>query len=237
MPGNSTYFLAKNIEGQMKNLINASKACNNKNVAALQLLHGLTGTLFYLVVLLSVLLFTGCKKQAINETKSQAELQSSKEMQPSVTDNSGMNSDAEFLNMYDGLSRQTSWELQQARAATAKYRNFNNAIADGYADINVVVPNMGYHYMKSTLVDGTFDIRKPEILVYNKNVDGSFRLLAVEYAIPISLSPNAAPEGFTGDSDVWEFNTGFGLWLCHAWVWQFNPDGVFNPTNPLVQVH
>jgi hypothetical protein len=45
-----------------------------------------------------------------------------------------------------------------------------------------------------------------------------------------------APEGFTGSSDEWDHNTDFGLWLLHAWVWKNNPDGVFNPTNPRVQV-
>ncbi len=91
--------------------------------------------------------------------------------------------------------------------------------------------------MKSKLVDATFEIRKPEILVYNKNANGCFELVAVEYAVPIELSPNAAPKGFTGVKDVWEHNTDFGLWLVHAWVWSFNPDGVFNPTNSLVHVH
>ncbi len=90
--------------------------------------------------------------------------------------------------------------------------------------------------MKSTLVDATFDPRSPEILVYNKNEDGSIQLVAVEYAIPLELS-RKAPQGFTGTLDKWDENTGFGLWLLHAWVWHYNPDGVFNPTNPLVHLH
>src|SRR5215216_2722513 len=81
---------------------------------------------------------------------------------------------AEVLNNYSGIFSQTLWELRQARAATAKYRNIKNAIKDGYADISVVVPNMGHHYMKSAFVDATFEIRKPEILVYNKNEDEAF---------------------------------------------------------------
>lgn len=138
---------------------------------------------------------------------------------------------------YDNLQPATIWELQQAKAATARYRDLKNALKDGYQDINVVTENMGYHYMKSTLVDAEFDIRKPELLVYNKNDQGKIELVAVEYAIPISLSPNAAPAGFTGDKDVWTYNTDFGLWLLHAWVWKCNPKGVFNPTNPLVHLH
>lgn len=181
-----------------------------------------TGTM-----LLMVLLFTNCKKQEVTE----------------ATGNSGsissdiMTTDEAFRKSHDRLGWRTLWELLQARAATAKYQNINNAIKDGYADISVVVPNMGYHYMRSSIVDATFEVRKPEILVYNKQHDGHFQLVAVEYAVPIDLSPNKAPEGFTGDADVWDRNTGFGLWLLHAWVWYRNPDGVFNPTNPLVHLH
>ena len=38
-------------------------------------------------------------------------------------------------------------------------------------------------------------------------------------------------------NDVWDGNVGAGLWLLHAWVWCYNPAGVFNPTNPLVHLH
>lgn len=140
------------------------------------------------------------------------------------------------VNAYTGLSAQTTLELQGARTATDKYRNFDNAVKDGYTDINVVVPNMGHHYMKAAALDDKFDYKQPEILVYRKKEDGSLELVAVEYAIPLNLSVNA-PEGFTGSGDVWDRNTGFGLWLLHAWVWHFNPSGVFNPTNPSVHTH
>lgn len=142
----------------------------------------------------------------------------------------------EMLTNYSDLNMTTRWELQQARAATARYRDIKNAMKNGYVDINVVAQNMGYHFMKMAHVDGKFDYKQPEILVYNKMDNGSMQLVAVEYAIPLSLSAEA-PEGFTGSNDVWDKNTGFGLWLLHAWVWYHNPEGVFNPTNPLVHLH
>ena len=123
------------------------------------------------------------------------------------------------------------------QTATSRYQNIENAKADGYADINVVVENMGFHYLKASLVDTVFDYRKPEILVYNKNHEGRVELVAVEYAVPIALRPNTAPEGFTGANDVWKYDTGFGLWLLHAWVWTYNPAGVFSPVNPSVHLH
>jgi len=129
----------------------------------------------------------------------------------------------------------TAQELKLARQATERYQSLDSAIKDGYIDINVIMPNMGYHYQKPELVDSVFDIEHPELLVYNKDKEGNFKLVAVEYAIPLDQSVNA-PKGFTGKRDVWTASSDFGLWLLHAWVWKYNPDGVFNPTNPLVNV-
>jgi hypothetical protein len=143
--------------------------------------------------------------------------------------------DKKIQSQLDTLDKQTSSELEQAWQASSRYQNIENAYADQYADINVVMQNMGYHYMKSDIVDSVFDIKHPELLVYNKRADSSFELVAVEYAVPLDKSVNA-PEGFTGNDDVWDHNTDFGLWLLHAWVWSYNPDGVFHPTNPNVIV-
>ncbi len=124
-------------------------------------------------------------------------------------------------------------ELNQAREATVRYAQLSAALADGYVDINVVMPNMGTHYMKQSLVDERFEVDKPEILVYATE-GGQTRLVAVEYAIPLDRAA-AAPAGFTGADDVWDRNTGFQLWLLHAWVHKDNPSGVFHSTNPTVQ--
>jgi hypothetical protein len=182
-------------------------------------------------MLLAGLLFTGCKKQDLTEPAGERVHETN-----SISSNA-MSTDDQFRNKHKRFDWRTLWELLQARAATAKYQNIRNAIKDGYADIGVVLPNMGHHYMDTSIVDGKFEVSKPEILVYNKRHDGSFQLVAVEYAVPINLTPDKAPKGFTGNADVWDRNTGFGLWLLHAWVWYFNPDGVFNPTNPLIHVH
>ena len=188
----------------------------------------LTASFSYFTVVIAIAaLLTSCQKQYANEPGAESRL--------ADNDASSDNSNAVFK--YNELGSQTLWELNQARAATAQYREIKNAFRDGYVDINVVVPNMGYHFMKSALVDAVFDYKHPEILVYNKNLDGSFELLAVEYAVPIAVTPDVAPEGFTGSGDVWERNTDFGLWLQHAWIWSFNPDGVFHDTNPLITVN
>ena len=76
---------------------------------------------------------------------------------------------ANVLKQYTGLSTQTLAELNEVQIATSRYKNIQNAVADGYTDINVVVQNMGFHYMKASLADTAFDYKKPEILVYNKD--------------------------------------------------------------------
>lgn len=172
------------------------------------------------------LVMTGCQKGSLN-TKPE-ELQN-KNSQAAPKESNG------FGN-YTGLAPETEWELQKAKIATARYNNFDYAIADEYVDINVIVPEMGYHYLKLANLDATFDFAKPEILVYNKEENGRMKLVALEYAVPISLSPNAPPAGFTGTNDVWGIYQGT-LWTLHAWVWEYNPDGVFDPTNPLVHLH
>lgn len=125
-------------------------------------------------------------------------------------------------------------QLARAKRASARYRDVKNALADGYADINVVIPNMGRHFLKGSLLDATFDIEHPEILVYAPDRDSTLQLVAVEYAVPESLSVSA-PEGFAGKSDEWFVNQAFGIWTLHAWVWKKNPAGIFYPTNPDVQ--
>jgi hypothetical protein len=181
-----------------------------------------TATVISATILTTVLL-TACKKEETKKTSIET-----------------LESNAKHAALFEGnvvddygFSSQITQELQQARAATARYRDIRNAIKDGYSNINVDVPNMGHHFMNTKLVDGTFDIRKPEILVYNGLDTGNPELVAVEYAVPLS---NPRPEGFTGSNDVWKDDSGFPFWLLHAWVWAYNPDDAFNWTNPLIDL-
>jgi len=125
-------------------------------------------------------------------------------------------------------------QLDQARDAAAKYLDVNDAIADGYADINLFVPNMGWHYLKESILDEKFEWTKPELLVYADDPCGGKRkLVAVEYAVPFEFAKRA-PAGFVGRADEWDANQTFKLWTLHAWIYEFNPDGVFAPMNPRV---
>jgi hypothetical protein len=119
-------------------------------------------------------------------------------------------------------------ELALAKRAAGRYHDIKQAIADGYTDTGIVLPNMGRHFLKQALMDDEFEAERPELLVYSPD---STRLLALEYATPLTDTP---PEGFRGSADTW---VPFGgvFWTLHAWVWENNPDGVFNPTNSRVQ--
>jgi hypothetical protein len=125
-------------------------------------------------------------------------------------------------------------QLDQVRDATARFIDVEKAEAEGYADIGLFVPNMGWHYMKEKLVDERFDPKRPELLVYADDPCGGKRkLVAVEYAVPLALSKRA-PAGFIGRADEWDANQQFQLWTLHAWLFEYNQDGVFAPLNPRV---
>jgi len=133
----------------------------------------------------------------------------------------------------DGFTAATHRELAAARSATAKYHDVAQAEADGYVDIDLYISGEGFHRFKASLVDGTFDPAKPQVLLYAP-VPGESRLqlVAVEYVVPLG---GDRPAGFSGSADVWrEDEENFGLWELTAWIWEHNPNGLFEHLNPRV---
>jgi len=126
-------------------------------------------------------------------------------------------------------------QLDQVRDVASKYFDVAAAEADGYHDIGLFVPHMGWHYMKEAILDANFEWTRPELLVYADDPcgGGKRKLVAVEYAVPFALAKRA-PAGFVGRADEWDANQAFKLWTLHAWVYEFNPEGVFAPMNPRV---
>jgi hypothetical protein len=122
-------------------------------------------------------------------------------------------------------------QLESVRAATAAFRDVAAAETAGYVDIGLFVPHMGHHYLNTALLDDKFEADKPELLVYQDDpCTGERRLVAVEYAVPLSLA-TIAPAGFIGDADGWAVNNQFQLWTLHAWIWEYNTAGVFSGYN------
>lgn len=128
-------------------------------------------------------------------------------------------------------------EIAQLRRAVAPYHRFDAAYEAGYQlEVTGYRNQMGFHYLNPELLDGTFELTKPELLLFVPAPNGKLRFVGVEYAVPIEdiNNPPPAPEGFTGDADQWVINTEFNLWVLHAWVGQHNPDGIFASRNPRI---
>jgi hypothetical protein len=126
-------------------------------------------------------------------------------------------------------------QIEAVRQATDRFLDLQQAIDEGYVDIGVFYPNMGHHYLKPEILDENFELERPELLVYaDDSCTGSRRLVAVEYAVPLALAEDA-PAGFTGSDDIWSINQQFQLWTLHAWLFEYNPAGVFAAHNTRVQ--
>ena len=134
------------------------------------------------------------------------------------------------------LSATAGQELSAARRATARFHDLAQAEAEGYINIDFYEPGEGFHWLKPSIIDGTFDPAQPEALLYAP-VPGEnlLRLVAVEYLVPISLSPGGPPDGFPGVADEWrEDSEGAGLWELTVWLWMHNSNGMFVQHNPAV---
>ena len=88
----------------------------------------------------------------------------------------------------ESLSADTLAELARARNATAKYHDVAVAVADGYVQ-KVYGSGEGYHFVNAGLMDCTFDLEHPEVLLYTPSGEG-LRLVGVEY---IRSDPSRQP--------------------------------------------
>lgn len=139
---------------------------------------------------------------------------------------------AAAITKVDTLSTETNRELARARAATAKYHNFDRAYDEGYSFL-ACVPGEGLEYVNWSIVDCNFDIEHPEALHYIPE-GNNLRLVGVEYVIPVACTASA-PEGFTGDNDEWEFMAeGLPIWSLRAAIWLPNDNGMFAEHNPRI---
>ena len=140
----------------------------------------------------------------------------------------------------NALSSDTNKELAQARRSTAKYHDIDAAYADGYVDAVFYLAGVGCHLINLGYLDGEFELTKPELLIYKDctpGQGGKAELRAIEYVTLCGGPPSCtlpAPEGFTGDDDVWTPFIDGSLWTLHVWTWRNNPDGIFVKVNPRI---
>ena len=126
----------------------------------------------------------------------------------------------------------TQDQLDRLEQKMRRFHNFQVAQAQGWdLDLTGYMANMGHHYTNEALLDGTFELFKPEALLYIPGEDGDWELVGVEYLVLMEEmeDPSTPPEGFIGEEDEWAIVGPF--WTLHAWVILENPDGVFHATN------
>jgi hypothetical protein len=164
-------------------------------------------------------------------------------------------------------------DLAEVRSAAERFRDVNVALAEGY----IAAPGdmcetaegmgkpaslgaMGIHYFSPDLlgitappnprVDGNgthTDFRRPAILIYEPQADGSLELVAVENLVfeeAWLAAGNSAPPTFHGrpyermaDDPATEIDEAHHFephYDRHVWLFRDNPNGVFAPFNPNV---
>ena len=136
-----------------------------------------------------------------------------------------------------GFGESVDRDVARLRAATARFKSAEAAIAAGYpADTNCVQHQphgaMGVHFNNASLKDATLDVEKPEVLVYEKRPDGTFQLNGVEYFVPFTAWSKSEPPTIMGQSLKRADSLGF--WYLHVWSEKANPSGLFADWNPNV---
>ena len=128
--------------------------------------------------------------------------------------------------------------LAQVRRATAKYQRVEVAIADGYSEASHCVYNegleagMGYHFVNFDLLGPISDPLRPEALLYEKDKNGKFKLVGVEYIV-IDVG-QGLPHFGNHPFDVDGTPIPDPHYSLHVWVWKNNPLGMYFPFNPNV---
>ncbi len=154
-------------------------------------------------------------------------------------------------------------ELGEAATVAKRFATVADAERAGYRAVTPYLPLIGAHYIRYLVVDGTFDIEQPEMLLYDGTTPSS-RIVGLSYYVTDEVEPS----GFAGPNDHWHRHIGLCIdtkrsfvvggeqtsadecarrggikvdgrtgWMVHAWVvpgWE-STLGVFSAENP--QLH
>jgi hypothetical protein len=139
--------------------------------------------------------------------------------------------------------------LREVRKATAPYTDLQAALAAGYTKFPdqhgdcVDQPGeggMGIHYVNPALVGDTeLDPLRPEFLVYKPGANGKQELVALEYVVfaPLWDALQPQPPVLFGHPmhlvrTPNRYGTEMPFYELHVWLWERNPNGLFNDWNP-----
>jgi hypothetical protein len=137
-----------------------------------------------------------------------------------------------------GFGADVDRDVAKVREATASFKTTEAAEAAGYKRVTDCVEHqpagaMGYHFQNNALLDTTLDVNHPEVLVYEKKPDGTFKLNGVEFLVPIPAWTTAEPPRIMGQA--LKKADSLGIWYLHVWTWEPSPSGLFADWNPNVK--
>jgi hypothetical protein len=141
-------------------------------------------------------------------------------------------------------------ELAEVRAATAQYHRHQVAVDEGF-DLELADQQgltciedpggagaMGTHWVNlGEVLDGEIHVTEPEVLLYDMRAPQP-QLLGVEYVVFVDDWEGGDPPTLFGHEFhlVGEGNR-YGLppfYELHAWIWQDNPNRMFEDWNPRI---
>jgi hypothetical protein len=132
--------------------------------------------------------------------------------------------------------------VQKVRRATARFRDINVALAEGYVPATPCVSGpisgaMGVHLIKGALLDKEVNAETPEALIYEPYPDGRMRFVGVEIITFAADWVNEVPVldghllNYVGAPNRYGIPAFYEI---HVWAWRNNPDGTFADFNPRV---
>jgi hypothetical protein len=132
----------------------------------------------------------------------------------------------------------TDGAIATLQRVTARYHNLKAALDDDFVLLHPCEARgdegpVGTVYINiARLMDGVIDPESPDALIYEPARNGALHLVGVEFAIPKPLWTGAELPTFLGAT--FQSEDEFGVYALHAWVWRYNPEGLFAETNPRV---
>ena len=138
------------------------------------------------------------------------------------------------------LDPQVEGLVADLRAATSRFQVLDSAVSAGYqkdvARCFVMQDHgaMGYHHVNRSYVDSLLDPQHPEILLYERAPDSTYRLTAIEFIVPYGIWPAASDSIPTVRGQRLRRVDEVNVWGLHVWLWKENPAGLFADWNPTV---
>jgi hypothetical protein len=117
-----------------------------------------------------------------------------------------------------------------ARAAMEPYKDYRQALADGYRIFLPNVPQPQYHftnYANAREAAHTFDPLKPTSLLYRKNADGGYTLVGSMYTDRVDASEDELNERIPLSVARWHQHVNFCKAPPGDWMEYFGPDAKF----------